>query len=181
MIITQFHGQPLIRYRLGDIVQVVSLEDEETGVRLPQIIVQGKVGETINLANLASLDEKTIWQSISNTKVRYEDWVAFKEYDKNESFLRIFIELKQLKDAQVLADMIDEQLKNVDTDYRDINSYLKTNPVRVTLLSPGTFQRYSDEKIKEGADIAHLKPIHINPSEEILKRLLQLGQFMEEE
>ena len=71
--------------------------------------------------------------------------------------------------------MIDEQLKVVDTDYKDIDSYLNQQPVRVTLLSPGTFQRYTEEKIKEGADLTHLKPAHINPPEAVVRRLLQLS------
>ena len=64
--------------------------------------------------------------------------------------------------------MIDEQLKIVDTDYRDIDAYLKLQPVRVSLLSPGTFQRYTAEKRREGADLAHLKPTHINPPEAVI-------------
>ena len=71
--------------------------------------------------------------------------------------------------------MIDQQLKIVDPDYRDIDSYLRLNPVRVTLLSPGTFQRYVEEKKKEGADLAHLKPTHINPTKEAIQRLLDFS------
>ena len=56
LIVTQFYGMPLLRYRINDIIKVISLTDEETGVRLPQIAVQRKVGQTIDLAGLASLD-----------------------------------------------------------------------------------------------------------------------------
>jgi hypothetical protein len=58
-------------------------------------------------------------------------------------------------------------------DYVDVESYLKIAPVRVTLLSPGTFNRYMEEKKKEGADLAHLKPSHVNPSRDIIERLFR--------
>ena len=50
--------------------------------------------------------------------------------------------------------MIDHQLQIIDVDYRDIDAWLKLHPVRVTLLSPGTFQHFYEEKQKEGADVA---------------------------
>ena len=78
------------------------------------------------------------------------------------------------------AGEIDEQPKTVDTDYKDIDSYLGLQPVRVTLLSPGTFQRYTEEKIKEGADLAHLKPAHINPSEAVIQHILELSEVSRE-
>ena len=40
IVITQFYGMPLLRYRLGDIIRMVDLKDDETGVSLPQIIFQ---------------------------------------------------------------------------------------------------------------------------------------------
>jgi len=180
VIITQFHGLPLLRYRLDDVIKIVCLRDEETGVNVPQILIQGKVGATIDLAGLADLDEKTIWQAIANTGIKYTDWSACKEYDQNQTYLRLYLELKEEKEAAEMATMIDEQLKIVDTDYKDIDTYLKLQPVRVTLLSPGTFQRYMEEKGKEGADLAHLKPTHINAPEAVIQRLLQLSEVTKE-
>jgi len=43
------------------------------------------------------------------------------------------------------------------------------------MLSPGTFERYREEKAKEGADLAHLKPAHMNAPDAIIKRLLELS------
>ena len=176
VIITQFYGLPLLRYRLNDIIKIISLKDEETGVNLPQIVIRGKVGETISLAGLAELDEKTIWQAIANTGIKYTDWSASKEYDQNQSFLRLSLELKEEMEAAELETMIDEQLKIVDTDYSDIDSYLGRRPVRITLLSQGTFERYMEEKRKEGADLAFLKPTHVNAPGAAIERLLELSE-----
>jgi hypothetical protein len=180
VIITQFYGMPLTRYRLRDLVKVVTLRDDETGVNLPQIVFQRRVGETINLASMANLDEKTIWQAIANTNIKYTDWTACKEYDRNQSFLRLYLELNEDKEAAEVAAMIDKQLRLVDLDYRDIDSYLGLQPVKVTLLPPGTFERYKDEKSEEGSDLAHLKPAHINPPQADIQRLLKLSEVGKE-
>ena len=176
VVITQFYGMPLLRYRLKDLIKIIALRDDEAGVNLPQMVFQRRVGEVIKLAGLAQLDEKTIWQAIANTGIKYTDWSACKEYDQNQGFLRLYIELKEEKDAAEIETMIDEHLKMVDTDYRDIDAYLKLQPVRVTLLSTGTFQRYIKEKREMGADLAHLKPSHINPPEAVIQRLLELSE-----
>jgi hypothetical protein len=181
VVITHFYGMPLLRYRLNDIVRIVATKDEETGISLPQVAFQRRVGEVINLAALAHIDEKTLWKAIANTGVRYTDWVACKEYDQSQSFLRVYLELKEEREAAEVANMIDAQLKIVDPDYRDIDSYLSLQPVRVTLLSPGTFQRYTEERRKEGVDLARLKPAHISPTEAVVQRLLELSEVVRDD
>jgi len=180
LVITQLYGGPLLRYPMKDLIKVIALRDDEAGVNLPQIVFQRRVDEVISLAALAQLDEKTIWQAIANTGVKYTDWSACKEYDHNQTFLRLYLELKEERKADELAALIDDQLKVVDTDYKDIDAYLQLQPVRVTLLSPGTFQRYTEEKRREGADPAHMKPNHINAPEAVIERLLQLSKVNSE-
>jgi phenylacetate-coenzyme A ligase PaaK-like adenylate-forming protein len=180
VVITHFYGLPLLRYRMNDIVKVIALEDEEAGVKLPHIVFHCRLGETIDLGGLADLDEKTIWQAIANTGLKYIDWAACKEYNQNQTLLRLYLELKEKKEAADVENMIDKQIKLIDTDYKDIDSYLGLQPVRVTLLSPGTFQRYTEEKVEEGVDPAHLKPAHMNASERVIQRLLQLSRMNKE-
>jgi phenylacetate-coenzyme A ligase PaaK-like adenylate-forming protein len=175
-VITHFYGGPLLRYGMSDIIKIVALRDDETGVNLPQMEFQRRVADVINLAGLAQLDEKIMWQAIANTGIKYTEWTACKEYDQNKTFIRLYLELKERKEAEQISTIIDEQLKQVDTDYKDIDKYLGEQPVRVTLLSPGTFGRYAEAKKKEGADIAHLKPTHINPPEAVIQRLIQLSE-----
>jgi hypothetical protein len=86
------------------------------------------------------------------------------------------MELKEEMELEVLEKMIDEQLRVVDIDYRDLDSYLNLQPVKVTILTSGTFQAYIDEKVKEGADIAHLKPNRINAPEKVIQKLLELSK-----
>ena len=176
VIITQLYGMPLLRYRIKDLIKIVALRDDETGINLPQVAFQRRIGETINLASLAELDEKAIWQAIANTGIKYADWSACKEYDSGKAFIRLYLELKEEGEATEVADRIDEQLKVVDTDYRDIDSYLELQPIRVTILSPGTFESYMNKKRKDGCDLAHLKPRHMNPPQPDVEQLIQLSE-----
>ena len=176
LLITQLHGMPLLRYRLGDVIRVTALEDAEAGIRLPQFEVRRKIDEVINLGGLCAVDERTLWTAIAKTGLSFTDFTAYKEYDNNDTYLRVIIEIKEPCDVQEVSNRIHESLKSVDTDYVDVERYLGVNPVRVTLLGEGSFARYTLEKVRQGADLAHLKPSHINPSEETLSLLLRVAQ-----
>lgn len=176
VVVTQLYGMPLLRYRMKDLVKFTGLQDEETGVRLPHMQFQRRVGETIDLAALARLDERTLWQAIANTGLKCTDWTACKEYDGEQAYLRLHIELKEEATPDQVAALVDEHLKLIDVDYRDLESYLGLQPVRATLLPAGTFQRHMEIQRKAGADLAHLKPPHINPSEDALRALRELSQ-----
>ncbi|MFO8143125.1 MAG: GH3 auxin-responsive promoter family protein [Dehalococcoidales bacterium] len=176
VVITQLYGMPLLRYRTKDLIKINAMEDKETGVKLPQMTFQRRIGETINLASLAELDEKTIWRAIADTGMEYNDWTACKEYDGDKAYVRLYLELKKPKDAEEVASQIDKKLKIVDPDYRDIDSYLGLQPVKVTILSPGTFEKYTNEKRREGRDLAHLKPRHINPPQPDVEQLIHFNE-----
>ena len=66
-----------------------------------------------------------------------------------------------------------EQLKKFDkgTFYSGLESMLDSNPMKVTLLPEGAFANYIAQRRAEGADLAHLKPRHINPSDAELSLL----------
>ena len=45
--------------------------------------------------------------------------------------------------------------------------------MKVTLLPPGTFERYTERQRQAGTDPAHFKPPHVNASEKVLRMLLE--------
>jgi hypothetical protein len=171
VVLTQLYGMPLLRYRMKDLVKFTGLEDTETGIRLPHMQFQRRVGETIDLAALARLDERTLWQAIADTGLHLVDWAATKEYDGSQAYLRLYLEPKEECAPERVAEMVDRNLKTIDVDYRDLESYLGLQPIRVTLLPRGAFQRYTDRQRAAGANIAHFKPPHINPPEKALAAL----------
>lgn len=181
LIVTQFHGMPLLRCRLGDVIRVVTTRDDKAGVNLPQIEVRRKVGEEILLAALCSLDERTIWSALAASGLPYAEWTATKEFPGGQSFMRLLIELKEPRPAEEVSRLVDEQLKVLDTDYIDVHRYLGMNPVRTTVLAEGSFTRYTESKVREGAVLSHYKPSHVNPPPEVVQRLLALGGVADRE
>lgn len=176
LVITQFYGMPLLRYRMGDLIKIVSLADDETGVKLPQMVFVSRADDIIDIGGFPRLDEKTIWQAITHVGLDYEDWSARKEYDEGEPILRLYLELKQDMNSKQVEHLIHEQLVSLSPDYKDMDRMLQIQPVRVILLPKGSFEHYTKERQKHGAELAHLKPRHINASDSEINDLLYLSR-----
>ena len=176
LVITNFYGMPFLRYRLGDLLKIISLEEKETGIKLPQFMFHARADDLIDLYSIIRLDERTIWQALDNTNVSYEEWSARKEYEGDWPALRIYIELKKETKAEVLEHLLHEQLLAMSPLYREAIGEVESKPVKVTLLSRGSFQRYYDEKQKAGADLAHLKPPHMNASDSVIQNILRCSR-----
>jgi len=172
VVLTHFYGMPLLRYRTKDLIKVESLSDDEAGIKLPHVSFHRRLDDVINLGAMAQIDERTLWQAIANTGVKFADWTAFKDYDQQQVYLQVYLEPKPGVILDGLAEKIDANLKELDLDYRDVETYLSYQPVRVTELAAGSFQRYMELKKSQGADLAHLKPAHINPPEDVIELLL---------
>jgi len=177
IVITNFHGGALVRYRIGDMVRITSLKNEKLGIDIPQMVFERRADDLIDFV-VIRLTEKTIWQAIENTGIPYSDWIAYKEPGK--PVLKLLIELKagsQISEADV-AKTVHERIMKVDTDtystshvHDDLADMINLK-VDVTILPPGTFASYMAQRQAEGADLAHIKPPHINPSKRVLSLLL---------
>jgi hypothetical protein len=176
LVITNFHGSPLMRYRTGDIIKITSFKNNNLNIRLPQMEFEGRIDYTLDIGGFIRLSEKIIWQAISNTGVQYVDWVARREHRGSEAILHIFIEPKadSLLNEKNLAQGVFRELKAMESGlpFNDINDTLTIVPVEVTLLPHGAFERYLNLRRSLGADLAHLKPPHINPSDKDLAILI---------
>jgi hypothetical protein len=176
VIITSFHGGAFLRYRLHDLVRFVSLRDEEAGIDLPSIIFAGRDKDLIDLAGLTGLiDERFFWKAIANTGIAYEEWALRKELLGLHAGLHLYIELKEDLSAEEVAEAVHQTLASLSPFYKDLVSLLEVRPLHVTLLPPGTFMRYMAAQHAAGADLAHLKPPHMNASDDVIDRLLRVG------
>lgn len=176
IITTSFYGTPFLRYRLGDLIRVVALEDKEAGIRLPQIVFESRADDIIDIAGFTRLDERTFWQAIANTKVKHVDWIIRRESEKKKPVIRLYIEMSEDMEAETLEGLVHKQLAIINHDYCDLEKMLGIRPLRVTLLPVGSFDLYYKAKQKAGADLAHLKPAHMNVADDVLKELLRLGK-----
>ena len=79
-------------------------------------------------------------------------------------------------DGDKLAKDIHTGLATIDHFYHDLDTMLGIQPVRVTFVRPGTFERYYLEKQSLGLDLAYLKPAHINAPDSAIGDLLRLSE-----
>jgi hypothetical protein len=178
LVITNFHGGALVRYRTGDMVRITSLRNDTLKINLPQIMFDRRSDDLIDLGFIR-LTERIIWQAIEDTKIPYKDWVAHKEIGETPR-LHLYIELKDshVASEEDIAKAVYEQIQNNSNGlfvYRDLVSLeplINFKPIRVTLLPQGAFSYFKRIKQAEGAELSQLKPRHINPSDKALSLLL---------
>lgn len=177
LVITNFHGGAMVRYRIGDIIRINELKNDRLSIQLPQIAFERRADDLIDLGFMR-LTERVIWQAIENTGIPYKEWTAYKEIGDNAQ-LRLYLELSNGNNVneEELGKKIYEQIKHLDDGiyvYEDLSSLEKLidfRPIRVTLLPMGAFSNYKRMRVAEGKGIAHLKPPHINPSDKVLSIL----------
>jgi len=173
LVITNFHGGPFVRYRLGHLIKITSLRNEQLNIDIPQMTFLTRVDDQIDIAGFTRLSEKAIWQAIENAGLAYEDWTARKE-SNGVPALHLYIEFKENESTslQEMTARIHEELKKLDKPYAELESFTGLSPLVISQLTPGTFRLYKEKQQSLGADIAQLKPPHINPSEETIEFLL---------
>ena len=173
LVVTSFHGGPFVRYRLGHMIRITSLRNEELNIDIPQMLFLSRVDDMIDIAGFTRLTEKIVWQAIENSGIAYKDWTVRKEV-KEKPILHLYLEPKEnghLTDEQV-ATAVHQQLKKLDEPYSELEAFLGLQPLQVTLLPEDAFQGYKRAQQAAGADLANLKVPHINPSDSMIDSLI---------
>lgn len=173
LVFTNFHGGIFVRYRVGDMFEVISLEDKDIQNKLPQVRFYSRVTDVIDIAGLARFSEKEIWKAIEDTKIPYQDWVVRKEINEGEPRLHIYIEARPeaIISENEAKELVDKHLSNHVEEFQELKRILNKNPLEVSFLRSGSFAAYMEAQRKAGADLAHIKPPHIQPSDKIMEIL----------
>ena len=176
IVATSYYGAPFVRYRIGDMVQVNALRNSVLNIELPQITFHSRCDDIIDIGGFTRLTERVIWQAIESSGMAYRDWVMQKEVVDNP-LIHLYLEPKEMdmtaEDARAL---IHQKLMELDDDYRDVQDMLGYIPLKVTILPLGAFQRYMAKEQAAGADIAHLKPPHLNVSDGVINALMSMPE-----
>jgi hypothetical protein len=175
LVFTNFHGGIFTRYRIFDLIEVISLRDDELDIDVPQILFYSRAGDVIDIAGMARLTEKTIWQAMESSGVHYEDWTAKKEELNGEPFLHIYFEESHPNNLSVeeIKSTINNELMKISKEYADLINMLGGDRLKVTKLPAGAFARYMEEQKQAGADMGILKPSRMEPGETAIRRLMQ--------
>ena len=176
LVATSLGGGAFIRYVIGDLVRVTTLGDDELGITLPQFVMESRADEVINIGSMFVLTERSLWQAFGQLGVGTVDWVARKEFglDHGHAVLHMYVEGQHLEPERLQADLHDALIETHE-EYASFSSIMEFNPLRVTLLAPGTFQGYLEEKQAQGADLGHFKPPRMQPADQILGRLIAIS------
>ncbi len=177
MVISSFHGCPLIRYRTGDVITITSLRNDTLNINIPQMEFYGRVDDSLDIGGFIRLTERVVWQAVLNTGIPHVDWAARKEHKDQATVLHLYIEPKDepnMSERQI-AETIYTRLRDMDNGlpYCNVENVLNSMPVEVTFLPKGAFDYYISLRRAQGADLAHLKPRHMNVSDSDLSILLK--------
>ena len=181
IVITNFHGGVMTRYRVGDMIKITSLRNEKLNIDIPQMVFHSRADELIIITALGYVTERVVWEAIENTGTPYVDWTVRKETIDDKPTLHIYMELKDnyIAKEENVAAAVREELRKLESVYQynpyplvgDLETTLDLKPVIVTFLPQGAFSSYIAQRQAEGAALGHLKPPHINPSEAVLSQL----------
>ena len=189
IVLTNLRGGIMTRYRPGDMIRITSLRNENLNIDTPQMVFERRADELIDITGFGHLTEKLIWEAIENTGIPYVNWTARKEMVGDKPMLHLYVELKGnyiASEKSVAAAIYDQLIKldsvhhyNIYIAYGDPENVLGLKPVQVTLLPQGAFSSYMAQRQAEGADLGHLKPPHIKPSDKVLSLLGAPGVVVE--
>lgn len=173
MVITNFYGGAYVRYFLGDIVRITSLRNEKLNIDIPQMLFYSRVDTIVDIDGCIVMPEGYVWQALENSGVAYQDWVVKQERDEQKHKLHFYIEPKG--GVEIIAGQpavaISKQLRSVNPFYC-VYEDRREVAVEVTVLPTGAFALYTARQRASGADLAHLKPPHVNPSDDVVDFLL---------
>jgi hypothetical protein len=182
IIITNFHGGVMTRYRVGDMVRITSLRNEKLNIDIPQMVFERRADELIDIFGFGHITEKLIWQAIENTGIPYVDWTARKEISEDKPTLHIYLELggDYIASEKSVEAAVYKEFQKLDSihnfnlykfAYGEAAALIDLKPIKITFLPRGASARYISRMRAEGADLGHIKAPHINPSDEILSIL----------
>ena len=171
LVLTVLKGGAFARYRCGDMYRCLGIGNRADNTVLPRFEYVDRVPSVIDIAGFTRISEVGIESALKLAKLPVKDWVAVKEYnEENRPFLHLYLEvgtmelLNQAVSAEIVKDVLSTYFKYIDQDYRDLKKILGMEPLVVTILRCGTFDRYLRMKGK--------KLRRMNPSPHDLKELL---------
>jgi hypothetical protein len=149
IVISNFKGGAFMRYRVGDIMKCVSVENKKEGIRLPQFAYIDRIPTVIDIAGFTRITENTITRAIELSKLDIQNWFAIKRYDQlDRPYLNLMVEVSPSAaiHGTVVKKIMEEQLsiyfKYLDSDYQDLKKLLGIDPLVITLLPMGATGNY---------------------------------------
>jgi hypothetical protein len=177
IVMTNFHGGVLLRYRVGDLFEVITMEDAEIGCKLPQFKFFSRCNDYLDLGGMARFTEKTVWYALEGSGIKYVDWAARKEGVDGKSILHLYLELDEAEKSSLTAlkKKMKKALNKVNPEFGELEKIMGNDYLSITKLPSGAFSHYIQSQRDAGADLAHIKPPHMQPKDQQLEKLMKIG------
>ena len=153
---------------------ITALKNDKLDIDIPQMAFHARADDIIDIAGFTRLTERVIWQALENTGIPYQEWTVRREL-RDKPVLHLYQELRGNGHVtpDEVATAVHDELAKLDSPYADLEAFIGLKPIEVTLLPQNAFQSYTLRQQAAGADLAHLKPPHINPSDGMIDCLLE--------
>ncbi|MHB1420442.1 MAG: GH3 family acyl-acid amido synthetase [Bacillota bacterium] len=171
LVITNFKGGAFVRYRVGDMIKVLSTRNLQLGVNLPQLVYEDRIDDVIDLAGFTRITERTLWEGLKRAGVTHGDWLARKTFFGSHPIIELYLEMPYWADSEQtkrIEDKIHLALQLVDPDYHDLQEIMVYRPLRLVPMDVGTLKSLR-QKIGAAGDWGITR--RINPPETILSKL----------
>jgi len=136
----------ITRYAMPDILECVSRGDDILGVEAPMFRHYSRADNLIVLHNFTRIAEDELVQVLKEAEIPYVDFTARKELYGARDHMVMYIELLTPMSEEEILRRIHEKLMDFDKDWRDFTNFLKYSPLKLRLLTRGTFNKYLRSK-----------------------------------
>jgi hypothetical protein len=146
LVITKLRGGAFVRYRIGDVLKCIGLKNEEDKINLPQVKYLDRVNNIIDLAGFTRITKQILGDAIKLSDCKINHWTAAKEYGENRPYIHLYFENDSEYDINVIKNAINTKLMELDQDYRDVHTMLGYDPLILTAVKKGSFEKLEKTK-----------------------------------
>lgn len=149
LIITVLKGGAFARYRTGDVYICTGIGCAEDETSIPRFQYIDRISSVIDIAGFTRITENSIRNALSLARLPIQDWFAAKEFNEDgHPFLHMYVEMSadsvctQAVSREIIQDHLSIYFKYSDSDYKDLKKILGMDPLHITQLPCGTFERF---------------------------------------
>ncbi|MGN0417592.1 GH3 family domain-containing protein [Anaerostipes faecalis] len=147
--ITVLKGGAFARYRVGDVYRCVGLKNKEDETVIPRFQYVDRIPTIIDIGGFTRISENSISDVIQLSGLPIKNWVALKEYtENNRPYLHLYVEMEKESletiaiNKEILKNHLSVYFKYLDQDYKDLKRILGIDPLEITILKCGTFDKF---------------------------------------
>ena len=129
IVITSLKGGAFVRYRVGDMIRVLSRKNTNLGIDLPQIVYEDRIDDVIDLAAFTRIYERTIWEALKRPVLPTAiGWLS--KHLQVVILVKLYLQLPA-GCAGVMEDRIHQVLCTINDDYADLTQMMAYRPLQL--------------------------------------------------